>query len=171
MYGTAANLLAWALPCPYILGMATCAALARSVSLLAIQLLFLTVWGFAGIGKLMAGFPAWFPDKFGLTFVAKFPGLHATFWILAACELVGFLLAVASLLNAEFLPKRHPRILLVMLAWSLLIFVQLSFGQWLTSDFNATAQLFAYFAGTLVALMHVNAPYHSLQLPKSQSVP
>ena len=86
-------------------------------------------------------------------------------------ELIGFLLVAASLLNAEFLPKRHPRILVVMLAWSLLIFVQLSFGQWLTSDFNATAQLFAYFAGTLVALMHVNAPYHSLQLPKSQPAP
>jgi hypothetical protein len=151
--------------------MATCATLARATSLFAIQLLFLTVWGFTGIGKLVTGFPAWFPDKFGLTFVAQFPGLHATFWILAISELIGFALAVASLCAAEFLPNRHPRMLSVMLAWSLLIFVQLSFGQWLTSEFNGTAQLFAYFAGTLVALVHVNAPYHSLHLTKPQPAP
>ena len=42
-----------------------------------------------------------------------------------------------------------------MLMWSLFIFVQLSFGQWLTSDFNATPQLFAYFTGTLLSLIYV----------------
>jgi hypothetical protein len=124
------------------------------------------MWGFAGISKVINGFPAWFPDKFGPTFLARFPGLHATFWILTVSELSAFTLAVISLISAEFLPKRAPRFLTVMLAWSLLVFVQLSFGQWLTSDFNATAQLFAYFAGTLIALIHVNAPYHSLHLPK-----
>jgi hypothetical protein len=44
-----------------------------------------------------------------------------------------------------------------MLTWSLFIFVLLGFGQWLTSEFNATAQLFAYFAGTLVCLHYVEA--------------
>jgi hypothetical protein len=45
----------------------------------------------------------------------------------------------------------------LMLMWSLFVFVQLSLGQWLTSEFNATAQLFAYFAGTLVCLHYVEA--------------
>jgi hypothetical protein len=151
--------------------MATCAALTRSLSLLAIQLLFLTVWGFAGIRKVMSGVPAWFPDTFGQTFLAKFPGLTATFWTLTVSELIAFALTVGSLVMGEFLSSRHPRILSLMLAWSLLVFVQLSIGQWLTSEFNATAQLFAYFAGTLVALLHVNAPYHSLHLAKPQATP
>ena len=146
--------------------MPTSAALARSISLLAIQLLFVTVWGFAGISKIINGYPAWFPDKFGPTFLARFPGLHATFWILTVSELIAFGLALASLFSAEFLPRRHPRILSIMLAWGLLVFVQLSFGQWLTSDFNATAQLFAYFAGTLLALMHVNTDPVATQVRK-----
>ena len=134
------------------------AALARSIALLAIQLLFLTVWGFAGISKIINGYPPWFPDKFGQTFFAKFPGLQLVFWILTISELIAFGLALASVLTGEFLPKRQPRILPLMLAWGLLVFVQLSFGQWLTSDFNATAQLFAYFAGTLLALIYVSQP-------------
>jgi hypothetical protein len=124
-------------------------------SLLAILLLFLTIWGWTGIGKLVSGYPEWFPGKFGATFFAKFPGLHATFWILTVSELAAFALAAASLLTGEFLPGRQPRFLALMLTWSLFVFVQLSVGQWLTSDYNATPQLFAYFAGTLLALMHV----------------
>src|SRR5688572_27393952 len=134
----------------------TLAALVRSLSLLAILLLFLTMWGFTGIAKLVNGFPAWFPEKFGNTLLGKFPGLQATFWILTICELAAFALALVSLCLGEFLPQRAPRVLSLMLAWSLVVFVQLSFGQWLTSEFNATPQLFAYFAGTLVALMYVN---------------
>jgi hypothetical protein len=42
-----------------------------------------------------------------------------------------------------------------MLAWSLFVFVQLGFGQWLTADYGATVQMFTYFAGTLVALHFV----------------
>jgi uncharacterized protein GlcG (DUF336 family) len=45
-----------------------------------------------------------------------------------------------------------------MLVWSLFVFVQLGFGQWLTGEFNGTAQLFAYFGGTLVALHYVAGP-------------
>jgi hypothetical protein len=132
------------------------ARVGRRGALLAINLFFLTVWGFTGLGKLIAGIPPWFPDKFGGTFLAKFPGLTTTFWILAISELLAFTLAAASLLTAEFLGRRAPRLLQWMLVWSLFVFAQLSFGQWLTSDFNATAQLFAYFAGTLVCLIYVD---------------
>ena len=126
-------------------------------ALLAINLLFLMVWAFTGVGKIIAGPPAWFPEKFGGTFLAKFPGLAPTFWILAISEVLAFVLAALALVTGEFLGRRPPRLLQWTLVVSLFIFVQLSFGQWLTSDFNATAQLFAYFAGTLVCLIYVDS--------------
>lgn len=129
----------------------------RSAALLAINLLFLMVWGFAGVDKLRTGFPAWFPDKFGGTFLARFPGLRVSFWALTAAEVLALGLALVALVRLDFLGRRPPQALAWMLAWSLIVFVQLGFGQWLTSEFNATAQLFAYFAGTLVCLQYVQA--------------
>lgn len=129
----------------------------RRGALLAILLLFLMVWGFAGLGKLQSGVPVWFPDKFGNTILAKFPGLTASFWLLALAELAAFGLAVVALLRGEFLERTPPVWTSWMLMWSLFVFVQLGLGQWLTAEFNGTAQLFAYFAGTLVCLMFVGA--------------
>src|SRR5687767_15926840 len=80
-------------------------------ALLAINLLFLIVWGFTGVGKFLAGPPVWFPEKFGGTFFAKFPGLAATFWILAISELVAFILGALALVTGEFLGRRPPRLL------------------------------------------------------------
>lgn len=128
----------------------------RAAALLAINLLFLMVWGFTGVGKVIDGPPAWFPEKFGTTILAKFPGLTATFWLLAIGEVLAFGLAAASLVRGEFLGKRPPMLLAAMLVWSLFLFVQLGLGQWLTSDFNATQQLFMYFCGTLIALGFVS---------------
>jgi hypothetical protein len=91
------------------------------------------------------------------TFLVSFPGLNLSFWLLAAAEVVAFLLAAVALIRGDFLEKREPRILSIMLVWSLFVFVQLGFGQWLTSEFNGTAQLFAYFAGTLVCLHYVSS--------------
>jgi hypothetical protein len=126
--------------------------IARSVALLAVNLLFVMVWGFAGIGKIVSGMPAWFPGKFGKTFLASFPGLTATFWLLALSELLALVLAVCALVRGEFLERKAPRGLAVMLAWSLLVFVQLGFGQWLTNEFTGAFQQFVYFSGTLLAL-------------------
>ena len=78
----------------------------RSGVLLAINLLFLMLWGFAGVGKLIDGVPSWFDGKFGKTFMATFPGLTATFWILAISELLAFALAVAALVAGEFLERK-----------------------------------------------------------------
>ncbi len=124
----------------------------RAAALLAINLLFLMVWGFTGLGKLVDGPPAWFPEKFGATILAKFPGLTATFWLLAIGEALAFGLAAAALVRGEFLGKRPPALLAAMLVWSLFLFVQLGLGQWLTAEFNGTQQLFMYFCGTLIAL-------------------
>ena len=124
----------------------------RRAALLAINLLFLMIWGFTGLGKLAQGKPAWFADKFGNTVLARFPGLDATFWLLALGETFAFALALLALARAEFLKSAEPVILRWMLVWSLFIFIQLGFGQWLTSDFNSTVQLFTYFAGVLLCL-------------------
>jgi hypothetical protein len=129
----------------------------RSAALLAINLLFLMVWGFTGLGKLFSGPPSWFPDKFGQTVLARFPGLTASFWLLALAELLAFALAAIALLRGEFINRRPPTWLTAMLTWSLFVFVQLGFGQWLTAEYNGTFQLFTYFGVTLVALQFVAA--------------
>ena len=127
----------------------------RAAALLAINLLFLSVWGFAAIGKLVNGVPSWFGDKFGKTFFATFPGLTATFWLLAVSELLAFGVGVIALLRAEFLERKTALCLSAMLAWSLFVFLQLGFGQWLTNEFNGAFQQFMYFTGTLLALQFV----------------
>ncbi len=127
----------------------------RSGALLAINLLFLNIWGFAGISKVRDGIPPWFGDKFGKTFFASFPGLSATFWLLALSELLALALAVLALLSAEFLERRPLKLLPGALVWSLFVFLQLGFGQWLTNDFNGAFQHFVYFGVTVVALQFV----------------
>ncbi len=127
----------------------------RTGALLAINLLFLMVWGFAGVGKLVNGYPVWFNDKFGSTILARFPGLPASFWLLTVAELFAFALAVIALLRGEFLGCRSSSCLTGMLVWSLFVFVQLGFGQWLTSEFNGAFQMCVYFGVTLVALQFV----------------
>jgi hypothetical protein len=127
----------------------------RVGALLAINLLFIIIWGFAGLGKLLKGMPPWFDSKFGSTILAKVPGLTVTFWLLTASELLALLLAVIALLRGEFVGRFRPTWLSAMLVWSLFVFVQLSFGQWLTSDFNGTFQQFTYFGLTLVTLHFV----------------
>lgn len=132
-------------------GMRVCdCVFARSGPLLAINLLFVMIWGFAGIGKFMSGYPSWFGDKFGSTMLATFPGLKASFWMLALAEVIGFALGIVALARLEFL--REPLWLARMLTWSLLTFVMLSFGLWLTNDAAGGFNQFCYFSGTLVAL-------------------
>jgi hypothetical protein len=129
--------------------------LSRMGALLAINLLFLMVWGFTGLGKVLKGMPSWFDSKFDQTILEKFPGLPASFWLLAGAETLAFLLGAIALLRFEFLGRSRPTFLTLMLVWSLFVFVGLGFGQWLTSDFNGTFQLFTFFAGTLLALHFV----------------
>lgn len=126
----------------------------RPGSLLATTLLYLVIWGFAGFSKVAGGMPAYFPDLFGPTLLGTFPGLAATFWMLTFAELAAFALCVISLARLEFL--RDTLWLSRMLVWSLFVFLMLGFGQWLTNEFNGAFQQFCYFAGTLVALAHVD---------------
>lgn len=127
----------------------------RRGALLAINLLFLMVWGVAGLGKLRTGAPPWLAEKFGGTWLAAFPGVRATWWMLTASELAAFALAATALIRGEFLARREPCWLTAGLVWSLFVFVQLGLGQWLTGEFTGAHQLFMYFCGTLVALAWV----------------
>lgn len=131
------------------------AAILRPATLLAINLLLLMIWGFAGWSKLRDGMPTWFDGKFGKTFLATFPGLPATFWMLTVLEVVAFALALAALLRLEFLRQGTATLLSLTTVWSLFVFLQLGFGQWLTGEFNGAFQQFMYFCGTLVALQWV----------------
>jgi hypothetical protein len=135
--------------------MANLASILRPAVLLAINLLLLMIWGFAGLGKLRDGMPAWFDGKFGKTFLATVPGLPATFWILTISEVLAFALALAALVRIEFLRQRPANVLSAAAVWSLFVFLQLGFGQWLTGEFNGAFQQFMYFCGTLLALQFV----------------
>lgn len=128
------------------------ASLLRPATLLAINFLLLMIWGFAGISKVQDGMPAWFDDKFGKTFLGTFPGLKATFWILTVSELAAFALAIVALVRIEFLRQRPPTFLAATAVWSLFVFLQLGFGQWLTNEFTGAYQQFMYFCGTLLTL-------------------
>ncbi len=125
------------------------------LTLLAINLLFLMVWGFTGIGKIVSGYPAWFPDVFGKTILAKLPGLQAAYWMLAASETAVFALAFIALVRLEFLGRKESVFLQASLVLGLFTFVMLGLGKWLTDEFEGAFQLFTYFAGTLLAFRTV----------------
>lgn len=137
--------------------MALPASIVRPAALLAINLLLGMIWGFAGISKLHEGMPSWFGDRFGKTILATFPGLPASFWLLAMSELAAFGLAMAALVRIEFLRQRPPTCLAATSAWSLFVFLQLGFGQWLTGDFAGGFQQFMYFCGTLLTLQFIQS--------------
>ena len=125
----------------------------RSASYLAINLVYLMIWGFAGIGKVVSGVPQYFHDKFAKTWLASFPGIAASFWLITASELAAFGLALAALMRREFWVNRTPSFLVGTLVWSLFVFLQLGFGLWLTGDFSGGYNLFVYFALT-VGILH-----------------
>ena len=141
--------------------------LSRRAALLALNLLYVQVWGFASVSKLTSGIPSWFGDKFGSTFLAQVPGLKATFWLLTLSELFAFGLALLALLRLEFLRCRPPTLLKAALVWSLFVFLQLVFGQWLTNDYASAFQLFTYFGITLFSLFYTQR----MTLPPSPSAP
>lgn len=132
-------------------------AMAAAVRL-AVVLLYLMIWGFAGGSKVASGQPAWFADKFGPTILGTFPGVTASFWLLTASELLAAGLAVGALVRGEFLATGRRVCLEAMVVWSLFVFLQLGFGQWLTGEFTGGFQQFVYFGGTLVAWQVVRRP-------------
>jgi hypothetical protein len=87
-----------------------------------------------------------------------FPGLPGTFWLLTIAEVLAFGVAAVALLRGEFLRLRPPTWLVILLTWSLFVFLMLAFGLWLTADYNGTFQQFVYFSLTLLTLQYVAKP-------------
>lgn len=125
----------------------------RSVVFISVTLLLLITWGFGGVSKLLAGgVPEWFTKTFSETFLAGFPGLTASFYSIALLETLAGVLAFGSLVRGECIRAVRPALLYAALCLSLLLFVQLNFGNQLISNNSATHDLYMYFAGTLVML-------------------
>lgn len=130
--------------------------LIRSGTLLAINLLLLSTWALAGPTKFGGGgVPQWFVDSFGKSFLATFPGMAVAYYSIAILETVAAVTALGALVKGEFVRQIRPIWLEATLVLSLIIFVQLGFGQRLIGDFDKAAMLFNYFAGTAVCLLLV----------------
>jgi len=95
-------------------------------------------------------------DQFKGTWLATFPGTHASWIILGVLEFGVFAILVVSLLRLEILPHRDKSLLQVGLAVAMLTFAFLAFGQTATKQFAGTASLYAYFGATVVILILVS---------------
>jgi hypothetical protein len=100
--------------------------------------------------------PSYVKDQFKGTFLDTIPGTDAAWVILGLLEFGVFVLLVASLIRLEFLPHRDKSILQVGLATALLTFAFLAFGQTATKQFEGTAELYTYFASTVIILILVS---------------
>lgn len=129
----------------------------RVIARTAICLLFIKTWGLSGWGKVFgAGTPEWFTERFTGSIFESFPGgVSGSYTVLGIIEFMGFLGFVAALVCGESLRGSKAPIMKVSLAWSLVVFLALGFGQKVTGDFDGAANSFAYFAGTLVALFWI----------------
>ncbi|MDX2147657.1 MAG: hypothetical protein SFZ23_09060 [Planctomycetota bacterium] len=131
-------------------------------------ILLAMTWGFAGVAKLTSGgVPSWFSEQFGKTILASFPGLTASYYSIALLETLAALAALGSILRGEFVRNVAPLFLHASILLSLALFVQLSFGKQLLSDYDGTHDLYMYFAGTLVMLIVVR----SLDATRAQTRP
>jgi hypothetical protein len=128
--------------------------LLRAAVLGLVAVMLAMLWGFPGVGKLLAGgVPNWFTEQFGKTILAKAPGLTLSFYSIGAMECLTALVASASLFRGEFLRQRSPLMLYLAILLTLVLFVQLSIGKQLVTDYSGIHDLFMYFAGTVVLLL------------------
>jgi hypothetical protein len=100
--------------------------------------------------------PEGIKKQFENSFLATVPGTDAAWIILGVLEFGVFVLLLASLLRAEFLPHRDTSLLQVGLAVALVTFACLAFGQTATGQFEGTASLYQYFGATVVIMLLVS---------------
>jgi hypothetical protein len=94
--------------------------------------------------------PAGLAKAYDGTLIDSFPGLDTTWFLLGVLEALAFLAVVASLVTGEFLPQRRKPILLSGLAFSLLVFAVMTFGQNIVSNYEGVASLFTYMGVTAI---------------------
>jgi hypothetical protein len=117
---------------------------------LAIIFIYVVLFGTAAWDKWKTlSTPEWFTKQFANTVVARIPGGAVVgYWTIASLEAlltVGFVLAIFDFM---FLPYA--------LVGSLFLFGILLFGLRLISDFQGSANMFTYFAATLLSLFLVS---------------
>jgi hypothetical protein len=134
-------------------------SLLQRLKILPVYPLYLSIFGFAGGRKLLAGgVPEWFVKQFGATILNPFPGaLAASFYLIATLELTICALFITSLVRFEFLSSQDRRFLTAALWLAELVFAMLAFGQFLSGDNGGAASLFYYFGLTLVVAQYCNA--------------
>lgn len=112
----------------------------------AIIFIFTVLFGTAAYEKWKSlQTPEWFIKQFSNTFISKMPGgASAGYWFVAIFELVLTMTFVLSLFNLSLLP--------IALTGALFIFGILLFGLRIINDFQGSANMFTYFAATLVSL-------------------
>ena len=114
---------------------------------------------YSGKGKLFDNdgqAPAAIEKQFEGTFLSVVPGTDAAWTILGILEFGVFLLLLASLVRAEFLPHREKSLMQVALAVAMVTYACLAFGQTASGQNEGTASLYQYFAATAVILMLVS---------------
>ena len=94
--------------------------------------------------------PAGLAKAYDGTIIDSFPGVDATWVILGVLDLLAFLAFAASLLTGEFLPRKAKPILLSGLAFSMLVFAIMTFGQSIVSNYDGVAGLFTYMGVTAI---------------------
>lgn len=93
--------------------------------------------------------------QFSGSLLDSVPGLDAAWVLLGLLEAVAFIAIAASVLSGEFLPRRRKPILLAGLGLSMFTFAVMGFGQNMTAQFDSVAELFTYFAGTVIVFFLV----------------
>jgi hypothetical protein len=125
---------------------------------LAIYLLVGFVWYYAFKEKVFDDgliAPEGIKEEFAGSFIASFPGTSVAWGILGIAEGLAVVGLIVSLIRGEFLPQRQKPWLLGTLAFSMLIYAVLAFGQSMTAQHESVAELYAYFAGTAVIFILV----------------
>jgi hypothetical protein len=116
---------------------------------IAIICIFSVLMGTAAWSKFQSlTTPEWFIKQFENTIVSKLPmGAAWAYWKIAIFEAI---LTIAFLVSL-FIPMVLP----YALTGSLFLFASLCFGLRITGDFQGSANMFIYFAATLVSLQMV----------------
>jgi hypothetical protein len=116
---------------------------------IAITFIFAVLFGTSAFDKLKSKVvPDWFIQQFSKSLLGPFPGfVKFAFWQITILETLLFLGFLSSLV--------FPSLLLYSLLTSLFLFGALCFGLRITSDFQGSANMFTYFAATLISILSI----------------
>lgn len=97
--------------------------------------------------------PSGLAAQFKGSFIASFPGVNVSWFLLGLVLFIAFLGVVASLVTLEFLPSRRKPILLGSLGLSMFAYGLMGFAENMINNTDSVASLFGYFSGTAVVII------------------